>query len=590
MIIKIFFIGYCLLLFYLYKKKSVLFYDLSNFLIFTLFILYQSCFVFEGLDITDEGFILSKSWFMFNEMWQENVDVIAGSSFFGGLWLHILNEPSILWARIGAILLISTNFTIIFILLKRYFEIIKAFIVVFIALTYTTSPTLSCTTINYNNLPVFLIVVSLFFVYKYFDTLRLHNLILSGIMVSFSLFSRFIFAPFLFLPVLWILIDFYKNRNFYLLRSRLLYYLLGIIIGSAIVLSILLITNSLTTYLTSVKELFNTAASSNADSHSSYNLLKRYIRDFLLVSKYLFFIFLFLLFFVFIYSLKLIRYYKFLVLSLFTLGFFLYIFVETYFYIHAYRYIILSCIFANLLICSIIKKINYNIFLLLLSSLYLIFFSFLGSDNGLLMPIYSGSSALAFSLSVLLLEDIDDYFIRGHHFNLKIFSRLILISIVFYIIFNKRADVYRDLPRAELQHSFSSEVLKSINSNSYRVKHIDSLIVNFNRLKKDEHTALSINSNPMFYFLCNQPYYLTNPWFVTVADFEEKILYSAPPNYFILTKKNPRNKNWHLEIEICDATDTTIYNYFKNYVISNHYKSVYQDDVFVIYFKESSRN
>ena len=148
------------------KKNYKLFEKISPYLLFTSLFFYFLIWIPQGLDITDDGYTLTKSWFTLHGGWKENLDMRWMSSVINGLWLSIYGRPSLFWARIGYAIIVSAISVLTFLILEKYFSKTKTFITVFlITVFYNINTNLS---VNYNILPVFFILLSVYFYIEYF--------------------------------------------------------------------------------------------------------------------------------------------------------------------------------------------------------------------------------------------------------------------------------------------------------------------------------------------------------------------------------------------------------------------------------------
>jgi hypothetical protein len=55
------------------------------------------------------------------------------TDFVGGLWLSIINRPSLVWAKLAGILMISLNAVIVYSILASYYNERKVFFIVVIS-------------------------------------------------------------------------------------------------------------------------------------------------------------------------------------------------------------------------------------------------------------------------------------------------------------------------------------------------------------------------------------------------------------------------------------------------------------------------
>lgn len=581
--LKIAFIVYFLFILLLVFTKRHIFTKHAALFFYILVFLYQMTWILQGLDITDEGFNLTKAWFMLHGLWKENLDAIAGSSLFGGMWLSIFSKPYILWARLGAAMLIAAIFLLVFKILTLYFDKLKSFVFVFVACIYSTSPTLSCTTVNYNNFPILLALFSIFILFKLNDKNKKIYSILVGLILVFAVFSRLMFAPFIFIPIFYFIFN--KKENFLFSKSNNFFYLLGLLIGFGLIFTLLITTYSLNDYVSNVKINFGSSGNSHADkSHTLSYLANLYLNDFWSIIKKTVLVFVLALFIAFWSNIRIKKILKIGIYFCFVYLIFYLIQNQTKFNFHWWKHYIIANIVTNTIIILIANKLQLKEKMLLIIGFLLIFFSFIGSNNSVLVAIYSGSSSLMFAGTLLFL-DKSEFIFKKIKFTLKPFVYVSLLSILIFILVNKNNDVYRDKPRKELNINFNSPQLFAITSSSSRVGCVDSLLQYFKSNDFGNKTLLSVNSNPMIYFLVNKPYYLSNPWFVTIEEFENRIKENTLPDIVVFATKNPRNRNWPQTTDTCIAFDKPIFDYFKEFVEKDFYKCTYKNSMFEVYCK-----
>ncbi|MRR36271.1 hypothetical protein EG829_16665, partial [bacterium] len=176
-------------------------------------------FIFQGLDVTDTGMSLSVQV----EAFRSHVDLerifplIYLSDFFGGMWLSVINRPSLLWARIGGILLYSANAAIVFSIVSGYFRRERAFLVVFVSSFFLTMR-YGIDIINYNTLPAFLLTVELWLFHKALaapeDSAKSHLLgFLMGLLSLPVILSRVSLATVVICPVVLMVVAFLIKRH-----------------------------------------------------------------------------------------------------------------------------------------------------------------------------------------------------------------------------------------------------------------------------------------------------------------------------------------------------------------------------------------
>ena len=118
------------------KVKNINYLRLLNeYSLFTLIFIFHSIYLFQGFDTTDTVFHLTHQ--VYAVKIPVDVTMISELYFFtdfvGGLWLSIINRPSLVWAKLAGILMISLNAVIVYSILASYYNERKVFFIVVIS-------------------------------------------------------------------------------------------------------------------------------------------------------------------------------------------------------------------------------------------------------------------------------------------------------------------------------------------------------------------------------------------------------------------------------------------------------------------------
>ena len=260
-----------------------------GFLLFGLVFVYSLFWIKQGLDLTDEGFTISKSYFMFNGLLKENIDYIGGTSFLSGLWLKLVGSPFIIWERIGYCLIISMIALTSYKILSNYFDKILTALSIFATAIFVR---MNIQTINYNVLPGLIILLSIFFVYKALEEKesveikkKYFYLILSGFLLGFSIFTRFTLITYLFLNFLFFFIYYYLKKDKKIIKdylANLSGIFLSIVIIFIMLLMLQIIFRAILTIFQICTLMYLQSNSTNAinastTTHSIFTLLPDYL-------------------------------------------------------------------------------------------------------------------------------------------------------------------------------------------------------------------------------------------------------------------------------------------------------------------------
>ena len=569
------------------KKNLMLFEKVSPYLLFISLFFYFLIWIPQGLDITDEGFTLTKSWFFLHGGWKDNIDMIWMSSLINGLWLSICGGPSLIWGRIGYAIIVSATSVLAFLILKLYFNKTKAFITVFLmTIFYTINAFFS---ITYYSLPIFSILLSIYLLLNFIGSRNHTVLIIAGFIIALLGFmkSPFILAPLLFFIYLKFLVPANKVELKRIIRNSFLGLFSGYLFGIIILLS----SGSFNTYFNSVfigLGIVNNPFPTSDFSHTRLSLLSIYSENF----YRLFYSCLIAINILIIYLISISylnrKVWKVVVSVLFT--YFIYLLSKRG-DSDQWEYITITFCFVYSFLNLFNRESNTQLRLVMLLSIFIFIISFLGSNGGIITGFQSGGMLLLSSISILAIDDIDPDLDSLPFVSKSSFKYLKFIFggfLILVLISKKPDDVYRERPRDELKFAFKSAQLSGILSNKQRVNSIDSLLIAYDNIKKSSGNrplnTLAINSNPLFYYLVNTKPYLSNPWFFSTKRFEHKLITEPKPEIFVFSLQNPRNLSWPLNnSKPCDGLDSLDYKYFMRYVLRNNYMSAYKSRMFQIF-------
>ncbi len=562
------------------KNYSAIF---NSYTLFITVFLYTLYWIPQGFDITDEGFTLSKSWFMLHGLWHENVGLTWGSSLINGIWLNIIGVPSVFWARIAYVLLISFIATYSYKILELYFPKKESFIftiLVSIIITFGNPQTA-----NYQNIPTLFMLISIYYFIKALEKQNKYFLIYSGIFIGMGVFTRFPVILFIIYPLVYFFIDYlyFKNSKKSIVKLSLYFYL-GLLIIALFGIIILLSTNSLSDYY---HVLFNRTNNINNDtSHSLNNLTQGYLNDIWLIVSKTFFIVLSTIIVVFTLQNDKKGFFKLIISLVLSYLVFYYAtnFINSQNWIYTLFAIGFSALILFLLANNDISKKQYTI---IFFSIFIFFVSFFGSNNGFRLLIWSGALILPLSVFLLLLSE-SKLLIGKKMVDFRILQ-YVFIVFVLLLFFDKYKNSYRDLKKNELSYSFKSKPLIGIKSNKRRVETVDSLLTFISKNISDDETVMVVGTMPMLYFLNNKTYYTKDLWRQPEKEFINSL--KNIPDYFIFPLKNPRNHWWpNGNSRALSEKDSTNYKFYLKFTSLYSYKTVYENDMFKVFKKPNFAN
>lgn len=582
---------------YFIKKKN---FDKYSLFVFTAAnFLYISFYIFYGFDVTDTGFSLSKQWAMYNGLWEENFDAIAGTNLIGGLWLKLYGEPMLIWARLGfvfvqtLIVLVSYKIMLIYFKPKQIFTVMLP-MSLFLAIWYLYF------TINYDNLSYLFYLLSVYCLLRGLsnEIYNRGNLVISGLFYSIAVFCKISYFPAFILPII---VIYYEDKIFQKgsIRIKLLHYVYGVFIGVCTIIMFLYFVGGLNHYLEYFNKIVNELFRSNdplqiqSHNHSLSKLYVSYKKEILQVlfqiSKILF---ISLMIEYLASKFTKLPHLKYWVITIVSFSLYNTIFTtgvsDSYFF--EIKFNIVSFILTIYLIWFVFSK-NYNIknySVIILASILLMMFSFAGSDLGIRASYHVGSGLIFFSLPLILNYE-NSLKIQGY--NLRFSSLFYFVIIVFFInSINKKDNLYREVNFRFLNSNFESNSLTGIKSSSSRVEAVDSLLL-FLAQKKEysKYSTLFTHNNALMYYLTEKKYSLVTPWDV-LSDYHsiEEDLKELQLDILVVPKISHRISEWPNKgpKDLAEIKLNLYYEAYDKFIRDNNYKIIYKNFFYTVYARE----
>jgi hypothetical protein len=570
--------GLFLFVIFFYKRiKSNRHYSL---LLFFITFLYYCYWIPYGLDITDTGYSLSNSWFISSGA---SFDV-KGTFLLIGFWQHLIGTPSVLWCRIGYAIVLSSIALFSFKIINIYNPNNKFFIFLAVVVVSLLPVTSTSFTINYNTLPLIIVLIGIFFFSKaIMDNIKSY-FIISGMFIALSIFSRIPYLVYGILPLLLLLNSCRFNKDFKLLKRNLFLTYLGILLGILTVILVLVLTKLFDNYV----DLIPTSRTfsffindkiqqvSHSDiTHSKAYLFELYKKDIWSILKIGFVQF--LIFFIPVFV-NVNRVFRVILIVAFACLFYYY---SMNVLISFWYYSLLAVNIAIFILIRILnKKFIFETSALLLISFIVAMFSFLGSNNGFQNIIHSGGIVLILSALLVLLFQSKFKF-KTTEYNFKIVYYILLIGIA-YFAYNKRERfLYRDSNREKLTGMFETPALWGIYSSPERVIVVDELVHAIDSLGIKDNEYVLVNKPHLFSYITDkQPASMS--WNTYYSEFKNRFDSNDITKYIILSLKNPRTKKWPKTKSLYSKHEGENVEKFKKH-IDEFYKPVYKNEMFAIY-------
>lgn len=122
---------------------------------------FDAIWIFQAFDALDAGFHLTNQLCVFDDSRCTSAAVTVIPDLIGGAWLQLASTPSLLWSRLGGVLLVALNALFAYCTLARSFAPRQAFVTI-AALTPFLTMAMPRTMMDYDSLPALFITGGLF--------------------------------------------------------------------------------------------------------------------------------------------------------------------------------------------------------------------------------------------------------------------------------------------------------------------------------------------------------------------------------------------------------------------------------------------
>ena len=568
-------------------------------MLFLFIFIFYSIFIFQGMDVTDTGYILTNQVYSFTD----HPDITYSamwflSDFFGGMWLKIIGTPNILWARLGGVILNSLNAIIIFNILSMYFNKEKVFFAVLVSTLFINmipGPAFS-TLISYYTFPAFLVNIVLLIFNQSINTpenetdFKIYNFLLGFIFIPIVL-SRFTLILIGLLPILIFLYYALTNKDVSRFKKSLRYVIYGVLISMILFILLYWYIGFLGTYISIILSQTGISAGAEVNKIDKYytlnNLLTSYLYDGMKIAGWT------IVALIVLYFTSLIKnrigknIFNFLIVFLTILVMIL---------INPGIITLLRATIGLIIIIQVFflytdKGKNEKLTLLIITSGFFMLINPIGSSEGFKKSIYC--MWLILPLSILIVDNIKDKMK-----SVKVKSILSLLNIIIVIIFiislfSQFHNVYRDDPnRFNLNKEFSYKYLNNVYSTEERVRVLDELLFQVDAHTEKNDEVLIENDIPMIYYLTETKPAYGNPclFYESLEEIRKKhyqmINEHRYPKLFVFAKINTEDPDWPKStwIESNWLNKTEKIEYLKNeYINKLNYTLLWENEAFAIY-------
>lgn len=541
------------------EKQSVLF-SSKSLVLFTF--LFNLIWVFQGIDIKDTGIHVANQ----NLLLPLSSEFISSLTFLtflsdlvGGLWLHSIDFSSMLWVRLGYLLLISLCSLLSYSVLSYYFSSKKVWISCAATAIFIPSTNL-LSSINYDTFPSLIICIIIFIVHK-ITVSRSQSfwfyfyIFLAGFVFTILVFSRIPAVVGIIAGILVVIYALLVKTRSLTIVSAIAWFIFGMILSAAIFIAIIKISGIYNQLISGFSEFLLGSSSEDLESHSIGSLLKIYFNDF---AKFVVVISVIFIGFIYFFSFILVKIGKvstftiFLGLLVCGLFFGYYHYRNNAFLVHyTTRWAI------GFIIWIIVAQIIINgrrLSGLVVLSIVVGFSTILpamGSDTAL------GKSNhgmwVSLPLAILLGWEMQT---RVKSKRIQEMSAFIppILGMVFVLGFVIRLTwQYKEVDNRFIQNvPFKFPAMKGIYSHASRTKALDEVLFEIKKRSKTGSPVIIEPCAPLLYYLSGTVPAFKTPYIKTLS-LEKRIerynstLSTNKPEIVVLSLVNPKSENWPIE-------------------------------------------
>jgi hypothetical protein len=238
-------------------------------LFFLCLFVYQLLFIFQGIDLSDEGFIATFYQQIFNnpESVQYNF-MFWLTGIIGGLYFKAFSFLGLWGLRLGGVLVTTGTALFVFNLLKKYLNqnyLKLGLFLVVIALNNDIKE------LNYNNISALIYVTVIYFLFNGLKENSFFKLFISGAFVAVNFFIRPPNIVDLGLAVAILYYGYLKGNNLKFIAQQVLAFLTGFLTGTVLVLFAIYLTGHWNVFVNAIHTVYNMGSGS-----SKHNEVKDY--------------------------------------------------------------------------------------------------------------------------------------------------------------------------------------------------------------------------------------------------------------------------------------------------------------------------
>lgn len=507
----------------------------SGFLIlyFSVIVLWLLAFSFQGMNMTDEGWVLSGYQQIFND--PDSVEYLFLyylSIFVGGVWNFFFGSLGIFSFRLLGIVLTCIMAGVAYKLLIKFIGRWQIFLGVILILLVFVPP------IRYyhNLLSCLLSLICAYFLYLGLTRCKSKYFFLAGLVYGINIFTR---LPNVAMILYWIcLIPFVYYKSARRIWRLIVASLCGIIVGIGCILLLMLVLGHLEIFVSAINDIV-IAGNDPESTHNLHSMLLTYVGNYLNLAKLSLFLFFFPGLCAIIYRRRSNQPDRLLNILLLVLL----VFSGIWVYIWGFSLECLAALLTVTLVASIIyfRNDSYLVYICLLG-LISYHAQCIGGDQG-----FANMNVWCMWLSVPLSVGMMDKLVNRIFSNSNVKEMLTALFVVFVLVYCFRGlkaimlhdTFYEHSPRWTMLYKPDAKLATTLISKDNKLK-LDSALVEVRKYVKAGDYLLCLERLPMMNYLTETKPYLGNPWVWT---------YTPKSLAISIKKAEKRNKGLPVIIE-----------------------------------------
>lgn len=577
-----------------------------------------------GIDFGDDGLNSTVSWFFVNDgMKGSSNRFYIGSTILNGIWMNLHTPPLLFWNRLGAVLMITIEFLLVYKMFRKYST---AAVLLGIAAAWGTLIGLRGTAeiaLNYSSMPAFLSTIFIYFLYladsyhqKEISALSTKKFgisksnvatFFSGLIALLVILSRlpmFTLVIFAFFYFGWLA---FLQRDVKVFLGKMMWFVLGMLAMLLMLAAFSYFVDGMTeiavTLLQSARDMIFRAEKVTAGPAANFAgegkvtylqfLILLYSKGaaIIIVASLLWLC-------VWIFGGRILLFIekkfglsgkteKFLLFAFFTLGQLLVfgIILPNTWYYFFYGFIL------SVYILLIIRRSPCSkLFFFLFWGIVWAVCSMLGSNTGV-KQMLMGAFLLCPAVMAAIQNEIE---IDGKIFQ-KRESALIVAAMVGFLVLSGYSKIFdvnlRDVDKIRCTAQINDPFFVGIRTGELRAAEVDKVMKILRSEMKPSDTFLCFNSIPMFYYALNKKFLLSDPWIMQMGDSSVKNELAGlraanrSPDYVLFSVYSGRDADWAKSKVKFSTGEEEKYNIVTEFLSHPEYETIFKDDYFIIYRK-----